>query len=117
MSVIGNILVDLDGTLAQYGVWKGISHIGEPIIPMVTRVRRWLVAGRSVVIFTARVGPQKDVNDIIRAREAIAKWCLEQFGQELPVTATKDFSTTEIWDDRAIGVERNTGRRLDGRQD
>jgi len=31
--------VDLDGTLAKYGEWRGVEHIGEPIPPMVDRVK------------------------------------------------------------------------------
>lgn len=84
---------------------------------MLTRVRRWLVKGLEVRIFTARVGPQKDVNDAIRAREAITKWCVEQFGQELAVTATKDFAMKELWDDRCVQVIPNTGKRADGVDD
>jgi hypothetical protein len=106
---MGWIGVDLDGTIAHYDGWKGPAHIGAPIPAMVERVQAWLKAGRQVKIFTARVGPQKDVNDIIRAREAIVKWCQVHIGQELEITATKDFACVEIYDDRAIQVIPNTG--------
>jgi hypothetical protein len=46
--------VDLDGTLAEYTVWKGPHHIGPPILVMLERVKRWLAAGVEVRIFTAR---------------------------------------------------------------
>jgi hypothetical protein len=36
--------VDLDGTLAKYGEWRGVEHIGEPIPPMVDRVKGWTLA-------------------------------------------------------------------------
>ncbi|HEV7674386.1 MAG TPA: hypothetical protein VGQ12_07640 [Candidatus Angelobacter sp.] len=51
----GWIGVDLDGTLAHYAGWKGPEHIGEPIMPMVERVKGWLAEGKTVKIFTARV--------------------------------------------------------------
>ena len=38
----GWIGVDLDGTLAEYLGWQGMGHIGEPIAPMVERVKAWL---------------------------------------------------------------------------
>lgn len=39
----GWIGVDLDGTLAEYLGWQGMGHIGEPIAPMVERVKAWLI--------------------------------------------------------------------------
>ena len=36
----GWIGVDLDGTLAMYDGWVGVSHIGEPVPAMLQRVRR-----------------------------------------------------------------------------
>lgn len=53
----GWIGVDFDGTLATYGTWAGASHVGEPIAPMVERVKRWLAEGREVRVFTARIHP------------------------------------------------------------
>lgn len=98
--------VDLDGTLATYDTWRGIDHVGEPIMPMVERVRAWLEEGREVRIFTARMaGPEDCV-------PAIDKFCLEQFGRTLPVTNVKDFGLIQLWDDRAVRVEFNTGRRI-----
>jgi hypothetical protein len=51
MSDNGWIGVDLDGTLAHYDGWKGADHIGEPIAPMVERVKRWLSEGHEVRVF------------------------------------------------------------------
>lgn len=101
--------VDLDGTLAKYEGWAGFHHIGEPVPAMVQRVKGWLAEGWEVRIFTARVGKVKDVNDAIRAREAIEKWCIDHIGHVLPITATKDFAMAELWDDRAVQVIPNTG--------
>lgn len=97
------IAVDLDGTLAVYDVWRGEEHVGEPIAPMVERVRRWLDAGHDVRIFTARAFTASAVPPIER-------WCAEHLGRVLPVTNVKRHDVNEIWDDRAVQVERNTGR-------
>ncbi|MGD0052597.1 MAG: hypothetical protein ABSD03_12410 [Vulcanimicrobiaceae bacterium] len=126
--------VDLDGTLAEhYWPEKGafaIDRIGDPIAPMVERVKAWIAEGIEVRIFTARVGPQpcdsgrscgpftfgrclmchkEDVRE--RAWVAIAAWTREHIGVELPATVTKDFGMVELWDDRAVRVVTNTGHR------
>jgi hypothetical protein len=113
--VNGWIGVDLDGTLAHYDEWEGIDVIGAPIIPMVNRVKSWLAEGIEVRIFTARVGGPADL--AATARPQIERWCREHIGQKLTVTATKDFGMYELWDDRAVQVERNTGRRMDNEPD
>ena len=109
---IGWIGIDLDGTLAVYDGWKGADHIGDPVPAMLLRVRRWLVAGKEVRIVTARVGPQKDVNDTIRQREIIDAWCLKHLGVTLPITASKDYAMECLYDDRCIQVETNTGKLI-----
>lgn len=50
----GWVGVDLDGTLAHYDEFRGDDHVGEPIEPMVRRVRKMLDEGKDVRIFTAR---------------------------------------------------------------
>lgn len=57
----GWIGVDLDGTLAHYDEWRGVSHVGEPVPLMLERVRRWLGEGREVRILTARVSGSASV--------------------------------------------------------
>lgn len=106
----GWIGVDLDGTLAHYEEWRGISHIGEPIPLMAKRVRDWLGQGIEVRIFTARVSPQ--FTDHNEARAHIQHWTRQHFGTTLAVTSVKDFQMVELWDDRAVRVETNTGRRI-----
>jgi hypothetical protein len=101
--------VDLDGTLAHYDDFKGIAHIGEPIKPMVDRVKAWLVEGMTVKIFTARVSTTKDDRDPEEARKHIQDWCEKHIGQRLEVTNVKDFGLIELWDDRAVQVRRNIG--------
>lgn len=109
MSDGGWIGVDLDGTLARYDGWRGPDHVGAPVPVMVARVKQWLAQGAEVRIFTARVS---DPDTEGRAREAIYRWCEQYLGQSLTVTNVKDYAMTELWDDRAITVEQNTGRML-----
>lgn len=105
MSNQGWIGVDLDGTLARYDGWRGIEHIGEPVPAMVDRVKAWLAEGRDVRIFTARVSG----DDAAKAADFIFDWCVVHIGQPLAITNQKDFAMVELWDDRAVQVEINTG--------
>lgn len=97
--------VDLDGTLAYYDKWRGADHIGEPILPMVDRVKEFLIEGRTVKIFTARAALPEQI-------PAVKQWCVKHFGQELPVTNIKDQGLCLLYDDKAIGVVKNTGAIL-----
>ena len=107
--------VDLDGTLAVYDGWRGAYHIGEPIAPMVERVRRWLDGGLCVKIFTARVDGSPEY--VAEVKTAINEWVYQHLGTQLEITNVKDHGMTELWDDRAVQVEPNTGRRVDHRVD
>jgi hypothetical protein len=109
--------VDLDGSLAAYGEWKGSDVIGEPIPKMVERVKRWLAAGEEVRIVTARVGPGIPPDERDKAWAAIKLWCLQHLGQELPVQSYKCYQMRELWDDRAIQLVPNSGERADGKPD
>lgn len=114
----GWIGVDLDGTLARYDVWVSELHIGEPIHLMAERVRKWLDQGIEVRIFTARVdggmtgsgANAMRYRDVERVRKAIQDWTEDHFGVRLKVTNVKDYNMMQLWDDRAVGVEKNTGR-------
>lgn len=111
----GWIGVDLDGTLAFWDdSFRGADNIGPPLPLMLERVKAWVADGKDVRIFTARVGPNRgrDPEYETRAREAITAWYVEHVGRALPITATKDFSMIELWDDRAVQVIPNTGRTL-----
>lgn len=115
----GWIGVDLDGTLAKHTEKDfNPSVVGEPIPLMLNRVHAWLMAGKDVRIFTARVSSNGSNGDEFRAqqaRRAIGDWCYAHFGRALPVTCCKDYEMIELWDDRAVQVDHNTGRRADGR--
>ena len=105
--------VDFDGTLATYDRWRGLWHTGQPIWPMVHRVRQFLDEGWDVRIFTARVAHDGSPEQRLaaeQAREVIQEWCRVTLGTVLPVTNVKDTKMCELWDDRAVQVEKNTGR-------
>lgn len=109
----GWIGVDLDGTLATYDHWRGVRHIGEPVGPMVERVKAWRAEGREVRIMTARVGIHAARRgELGIAEQTIQAWCKEHLGEVLEVTCVKDLTMSELWDDRAVRVEKNTGRQL-----
>jgi hypothetical protein len=94
--------VDLDGTLA-YGV-EGAStdKIGEPVQPMLRRVKKAMASGRKVKIFTARATDKRQI-------PMIQDWCAKHGLGRLEVTNVKDPACEEIWDDRARHVVVNTG--------
>jgi hypothetical protein len=109
----GWIGVDLDGTLAHYDGWRGTAHIGEPVPAMRDRVLRWMAQGLEVRIFTARVClerlPDSDGSGE-DARGYIEAW-LEKHGMGgLAITNQKDLAMHELWDDRAVQVQVNTGQ-------
>lgn len=106
----GWIGVDLDGTLAEYHGF-GNGEIGKPIPIMMERVKNWRKSGKEVRIFTARVCYDK-TGEVTRAVEV---WCKKHVGEVLPVTCIKDYGMIELWDDRCVTVEPNTGRRLSKR--
>lgn len=115
MSGYGWIGVDLDGTLAEYHGWRGANHIGAPIPAMVERVKKWIAEDKDVRIFTARVyGFVPNSHTVVIVRRYIERWCEEHIGKVLPVTNEKDYGMVELWDDRAVQVVVNTGRRADG---
>lgn len=115
----GWIGVDLDGTLAHWPDVRAedadLTWIGEPIPAMLDRVKAWLSEGRDVRIVTARVNPRSRWTDsptdrADRATAAIHDWCLRHLGRTIPVQYDKDSYMFELWDDRAVCVEKNTGR-------
>jgi hypothetical protein len=106
---------DLDGTLATYDEWRGVSHIGEPVKPMCDLIKRLHDVGKDVKILTARVAPKDDDSDPSIARAYIEKWCEENLGFIPPITHEKDALMETLYDDRVHAVEQNTGRILNER--
>lgn len=113
MSALGKgwIGVDLDGTLAYYERWISEDHIGDPIPSMLARVKAWLDKGVDVRIFTARAF-DFDGRPLVQVIATIEEWCEKHVGQELPITCRKDSRMIELWDDRAVSVEPNTGKHF-----
>ena len=95
--------VDLDGTLARYETWQGAEHIGEPVKPMLDRVKKWLNEGKTVKIFTARAAVPEQIH-------FVKEWLANNGLPALEVTNIKDMWMTELWDDRCVQVEQNTGK-------
>lgn len=113
MNPRGWIGVDFDSTLVECHEFLGPGEIGKPIPLMMDRVRGWLAGGINVRIVTARVshnGTQQRMLNAAIARMAIRAFCLEHFGVALPVTCEKDYDMIELWDDRCVQVEANTGK-------
>lgn len=101
---------DFDGTISKDtpGGWSGdLTETGPPIEPMVNRIKKLLAQGKTVKIFTARVGGPEPQAPIIKA---IQDWCEKHIGRRLQVTNKKDFEMTYLYDDRCVQVERNTGK-------
>lgn len=97
-----SIAVDFDGTLATYDKWRGMNYTGEPIEPMVRRVKQWLSRGKKVVIFTTRARSSVGV-------KAIEEWLEKNGLPKLRITNIKEHTMEEFWDDKAVKVEPNTG--------
>lgn len=106
---MGWIGVDLDGTLARQKdpstPTLAADEPGEPIPEMLARVKDWLDKDIEVRIFTARACDLKGVM-------AVRKWLIRQGLGDLVITNVKDMNMVALWDDKAIQVERNTGRQI-----
>ena len=103
--------VDLDGTLAEYRGFEGHENIGKPVPAMLELVRGWLAEDIKVKIFTARVSG--NTADAERARYYVKKWLEKECGiTDMEVTCIKDYYMVELYDDRAVQVEFNTGKIL-----
>lgn len=108
----GWIALDLDGTLARVDVPRVPEELGDPVPPigppvpaMLSRLRGWIARGETVKIFTGRACVPGGI-------EEVQRWLVSHGLPLLEVTNAKDRGTMEIWDDRAVGVELNTGERL-----
>lgn len=100
--------------MAYYDHWRGPLHIGDPIMPMVRLVKQFLLEGKEVRIFTARVDGLGEAADVPAMTKAIEAWCEDFIGVRLPVTNRKDMHMIRLYDDRAVQVVVNTGRLVTG---
>ncbi len=98
--------IDLDGTLAHFDKWEDIYTIGKPLQIMKDLIMSLHNQGIRIKIFTARVG-EGDV-----AIPPIKQWLKKNGLPDLEITNVKDMYCIEIWDDRAVQIEHNTGRLL-----
>lgn len=120
----GWIAVDMDGTAFVYTEWTKWNEFGPPVPLMVERMKAWIAEGKEVRIFTARMPlPAHEMEEQtcyktgekfngVMMKKAIADHCEKHIGHRLRAQCYKDLHTIEIWDDRAVGVEANTGRTL-----
>lgn len=101
------VAVDLDGTLAHHepGGKFDPAHVGKPVPAMLRRVRDWLANGTKVFILTARAADSQNV-------PVVRRWLARHRIHACEVTNQKTPEMQEIWDDRAVAVERNTGKPL-----
>ena len=97
--------VDLDGTLAVWHQTSTLDRIGAPIPAMVDMVRSMVDNGIRVKIFTARACDPAQI-------PKIRAWMTRNGLPDLEITNVKDYYMERLYDDRAIRVERNTGRIL-----
>jgi hypothetical protein len=100
-----SIAIDLDGTLAHYEKFEGEESIGKIIPVMKKRILDWKKTGKKIVIFTARAGTAK-------GKKATERWLSDNGLEGLEVTNVKDYTMSHFFDDRAIRVEKNTGKLL-----
>ncbi|WP_269929951.1 hypothetical protein [Aminobacter sp. HY435] len=79
---------------------------------MVERIKGWLAEGYEVRIFTARMSAGMDEYGDTAAdfADVLAHWLLGAGLPELKATNVKDFHMVELYDDRAVQVEANTGQ-------
>ena len=106
--------VDFDGCLAtdykgRTEMPDGYYVLGAPVPPMIERVKLWLSKGIDVRIFTSRVAPSDDGRDVEKVRSLIQDWCELYVGERLKVTCIKEHGLIQLWDDRAVSVQFNTG--------
>lgn len=99
---------DLDSTLAHYTHWDG-GKVGEPIWPMVNLLKAYLEQGVRCKIMTARVCGMRNDADRIGQVVKIEQWCEQYIGRKLEITHEKDWAMLLLYDDRCIGVDKNTG--------
>lgn len=108
-ATIGWIAIDLDGTLASYDPRHGVEQVGRAIPGMIDRVKQWLQAGYEVRVFTARAADETLI-------PPVQEWLIANSLPALAVTNCRDKQLLQIWDDRAIQVETNTGEVITPRQ-
>jgi hypothetical protein len=104
---------DFHKTLAEYDHENQHTEDFDnmaPVEKMVNRVKTWLANGEKVTVFSAAANPENDWDG--RIQRGIGDWTETHIGERLPVTAIKSADFTDMWDDKGVAVEPNTGKRL-----
>lgn len=101
------VAIDLDGTLARYDGWKGIEHIGEPLLGARKLCQAIRDAGYRICVFTTRFNTE-GTRDITRAKQVVVDWLtLHQIPyDDLWDQVGKPMAVAYI-DDRALKVTPN----------
>lgn len=95
---------DLDGTLADTRT-ENWPEPGDPIPEIYERAKALIDLGVEVRIVTARAADAAQI-------PIVKKWLRKHDLGNLMVTNEKDMNMLELWDDRAVQVEPNTGKPL-----
>lgn len=96
---------DLDGTLAlDEGVY---DRVGPPVPGILALVKQLLADGEEVRIVTARLAPSWGQQEF--QTQIIQDWTEQHLGVRLQVQCHKDGGMVVLYDDRAIGIQHNTG--------
>lgn len=94
--------VDFDGVVCEYEKWDGNpANIGKPIVGSLTAIKRLVLSGYKVVIFSARA---RHPEGKIAIEDFLSKWGYAKFVVE--VTCIKP-PYTVLFDDRARHVPQN----------
>ena len=109
-----HIALDLDRTLATFDHGE-LTKVGEPILPMIEQVKKWVEKGHEITIFTARVskwfldGRERDDIFIQRQKMMINQFLVDNGLPLMKITANKDPHFTHFVDDKAVKVIPNKG--------
>ena len=82
---------------------------GKPIKAMVEEAKRLLNLGYDVRLFTACAYDATPLQ-----YENMRDWCKKYLGKHIPIQAHKDHNLFCFFDDKAISIEKDTGRILAG---
>lgn len=97
------------GVLDVYHLSNGATHVAG-IADETGTCTHIDICGHRLPTTAPGYGGEIDSQEFADSQCALIQdWTEEHIGVLLPVTATKDFAITELWDDRAIGVKLNEG--------
>lgn len=102
-----HIALDFDKTLAYHESKWGISKVGDPIMPMVEKVKEWISKGYGVTIFTVRMSAEGET--LVKQIKMIDDFLVSVGLPILPKTAMKQRHFSHFVDDRAYHVKPNSG--------